>query len=191
MKNVLLIILCLIVTVGKTQIPAPIEERPAEKQGPMGKAYISEQKKIGGITYSSDININISIRKERDLSSNHISKTIFFNGTTAEGPCEGFVDESEADEAINALKYISDSLLTRSPENEMHFAKRFTNSTFVIYASFVPKSGTLFAKADWDINIVVNEHEGELNQGSVHLKKSDLGSLIQMLQTGRERLKTF
>ena len=178
MKNLLLIILCFMVTAVKAQ-------------GPMGKAYISEQKKVGGITYSSDINVNISIRKERDLSNNRLSKTIFFTGTTAEGTCEGFIDESEADEAINALKYISDSLLTGMPENEMHFAKRFTNSTFVIYASFVPKSGTLFAKADWDITIVVNEHEGDLNQGTVHLKKSDLASFIQMLQTGKERLKTF
>ena len=192
MKNIWVVVCCVLCAVAQAQTPVneTYDNSSVERLGQMGKAYISEVKRIAGISYS-DVTLNINIRKERSFANNTVAKDIYFSGSNAEGTCEGFIEASEADDAINALKYISDSLLTTTPENEIHFAKRFSNSFFVIYASYSPSPGKIFTKGEWDISVVLNEHESANNQGTVHIKRSDLGTLIQILQTCKEKLKVF
>lgn len=193
MKNILLIYFCLFsVYVNSQNVnDDQYEKGSVSRLDHMGKAYISEIKKVANITYNSDDNIIINIRKEKSFSNSSVSKDIYFTGSNAQGPCEGFIDESEIDDALTALQYINDSLLATAPENETHFAKRFSNSYFVIYASFDPGSGKLFSKAEWDINIILNEHEPANNQGSIHIKKNDLWAFIKMIEACKDKLKAF
>ncbi len=174
--------------------PAPDDPNATgsvERTGQMGKAYLSEIKKMANISYNPDVNLNVNIRKERSLANGTVSKDIYFSGSNAEGPCEGYIDAGEANDAINALEFIADSLLPLNPENEIHFAKRFNNSYFVIYASYTPGNGRLFTKGEWEVTLQVNEHDNTGNQGAVHIRKTDVSTLMQILLACKEKLQVF
>ena len=193
MKNIFLAFFCLLGAYIFAQSPANDinDNNPVERLGQMGKAYVSEVKKVANISYNSEVSLTVNIRKERNLLNNTVTRDIYFSGSNAEGPCEGFIDAGEADDAINALTYIIDSLLPRMSENELHFAKRFTNSNFVIYASYTPSPGKNLSKGEWEIYLLLNERENAGNQGVVHIKKGDVSTLLQILLACKEKLETF
>ena len=193
MKTLWLVIFCLIAVCAGAQ-PAPEDADASgsvERLGRMGKAYISEVKKMANISYGSEVNLNVNIRKERSMVNNTVSKDVYFNGSNADGACEGFIDAGEVSDAVNALEFIADSLLPLNPENEIHFAKRFNNSYFVIYASYTPGTGRVFTKGEWDVSLQVNEHDYSGTQGSVHIKRGDVSTLLQILLACKEKLQTF
>jgi hypothetical protein len=191
MKYVCWIALCFCSVMGYGQNDTTYDAGSVERLDRMGKAYISEIKKIGNISYGGDINLNVNIRKERSFINNSVAKDVYFSGTNTAGACEGFIEASEVGDAISALVYINDSLLTTTPGNEMHFAKRFSNSSFVIYASFTPGAGKILSRGVWDITLTLDERDNIANQGLVYIKRSDFVTLINILRSGKEKLKTF
>ena len=194
MKNICWLFFCFSSVIGygqNTSDSTGYDPGSVERLNKMGKAYISEVKKIANISYGGDINLNVNIRKERSFINNSVAKDVYFNGTNSTGACEGFIEASEVSDAINTLIFINDSLLTTMPENEMHFAKRFSNSSFVIYASFTPGAGKILSRGEWDITLTLDERDNIPNQGLVYIKRSDFVTLINILQTCREKLKTF
>ena len=190
-RNICLVV-CLVVSfLAKGQIE-PIKEAMQPTGTPrMEETYLSESKKIGSIAYNDAGYLTVSIRKEQNLTNLQVSKSISFSGATTEGNCDGYIDASEIAGGIVSLSYLNDSLLTKTPQNEIHFAKRFTNSYFVIYASIVPNSGTLFSKSAWDISFVLNEHDNAVTQCVVHVKKNEVPGYIKLLEIAREKLQDF
>jgi len=193
MKNIWPVVFCFLVVYAKAQPAAddPNANGSIERTGQMGKAYLSEVKKVANISYGSDVSLNVNIRKERSFSNNTVSKDVYFSGSNADGACEGYIDASEITDAVNALEFIADSLLPLNPENEIHFAKRFNDSYFVIYASYTPGTGRVFTKGEWEVTLQVNEHDNTGSQGSVHIKRGDVSTLIQILLACKEKLQTF
>ena len=183
---------CLIMSfLAKGQME-PIKETMQPTGTPkLEETYLSESKKIGSIAYNDAGYLTVSIRKEQNLANQQVSRSITFSGTTTEGNCDGYIDASEINGAIVSLTYLNDSLLTKTPQNEIHFARRFINSYFVIYAAFTPNSGGLFSKSAWDLTLVLNEHEYTGTQCVVHLKKNDVPGYIKLLQIAKEKMQDF
>jgi hypothetical protein len=158
-----------------------------------GVERLSEAQKIGSLDYNGwnsygAVELNILIRKNLDRTQGLSDKDVLFSGKIGDASYSGYIDEFELDDAIRAVKFISDSLLTVKPVHQIHYTKQFKLSNFEISAYFDPYPTSIFADKEYSVFIDLNRYG---YKAFVHLKTPDVVNLLKVLEVAKQKLKDF
>jgi hypothetical protein len=151
-----------------------------------GDAFLSESFIVGNIKYPN-ADLNILIRKSKNLLTNATDKDLSIEGRIGEDGYQGFIDISEIDGALESFRYVADSLLPKKPTDKVFYIKTFLKSNFQIQAEIDPYSSFVTTKG-WEVFMGLDKN---VAGSSVKIKATDIDALIQLLKTAKEKLKGF
>lgn len=158
--------------------------------------YLVDDVKLGTISYAKTAmatRVTVLLRKGKNMHTGVVERGIVFTGSIAEpanaddNPVFCFIGQEELDDAIRALQFINDSLLTGTPDHDIEYTYNFPNSP----AQFFVYYDIYFAdrKPKWSI---VFDFDRNLNDTNwITVENKDCASLIDLFKTAMEKLKNY